>query len=692
MNRGRLALLILLLAILAAGFWSYRGVTDSLREIRAASLTALLDTQVEALDVWITEQQHDAEQSAADARLRRQVATLLEIGRGGDAQRLRRASARQALLDLLLRPDSSAVAAHVIDPQGRVVASRHDDYTGRRLTPQAMQLVAPVLRGQTRFVYPHRETESILEPESVAFDRPLVWIETPIKGDDGGIVAALGLGYFANQRFADILKAARPGKSGETYAFDGAGVMLTESRYLKEAAALGLLEAGAQGSAIGALHVREPPLAPEADLPGEASALSSLSPPSPLGRPLTRLAARAIGARFEPQPQGRSGVLLDPYRNYLGREVIGAWRWLARYDMGIALELDAGEAYAPLRYLDVGVAAVLTLMTLVWFSAFVPPAALLGRLRERAGLRSVGPYRLLRQIGEGAISTVYLARHRLLQRPVAVKLLKPQSTTDEWTARFRREVQLASELRHPNTIAIYDYGEAPGGILYYAMEYLEGLSLADLVERYGPQPAPRAAYLLRQVCASLAEAHGRGLVHRDIKPQNIMACRMSGQGDVAKVLDFGLVKRIDTTDTRDLTGSLHILGTPLYMAPERLRDPGAADARSDVYSLGAVGFHLLTGRRLFETGSDHDLTYRILHAPPPRAAEYAPGPVPPDLDDLLARCLAKEPANRPQSVTEVADLLDRVLAANPWTQRQIDAWWRRHWVDAAHPERRIVAQ
>jgi serine/threonine-protein kinase len=676
MNRARLALLLLLLALLLAGLWTYRNVAGSLRELRAANLTTLLDTQVEALDLWIAEQLHEARQWAADPRVRRRLdAVMGSAARDGTAAK--DSPEYQTLLELLLPPQGRAVAAHVIDARGHIVVSRHSGHLGRSVTPEMMQRLAPVLRGESRFIPPQNESAPVVEPESVAFDQPLVWMETPVRNAEGKIVAVLGLGYLANQAFADVLKAARPGRTGEAYAFDADGIMLSETRYLREAAQRGLLAAGAGDSSILALQVRDPSLGTD---PAPAA--------RPQTRPLTRLAAAAIAARHQAQRAERAGLLLEPYRNYLGEEVIGAWRWLARHDMGVALEMAAAEAYAPLHYLNTGLAAVLALIALVWLSAFVSLDRLTGRQRGRHALRSIGPYRLLRTIGEGAISTVYLARHRLLKRAVAVKVLKPQSTTEEWTARFQREVQLASTLRHPNTIAIYDFGQGPGGTLYYAMEFLEGLALSELVEHYGPPPAPRTAHLLRQVCASLAEAHGRGLVHRDIKPQNIMVCRVAGQNDVVKVLDFGLVKQLDASDTRDLTGSLRILGTPLYMAPECIRDPGKVDARSDLYSLGAVGYYLLTGRRLFETENAHDLTYQILHAPPPRASSHAA--VPRELDELLLRCLAKDPDARPASAAEMGEALERILADHPWTTRQMDEWWRLHWVDASHPERRLV--
>jgi serine/threonine protein kinase len=282
----------------------------------------------------------------------------------------------------------------------------------------------------------------------------------------------------------------------------------------------------------------------------------------------------------------------------------------------------------------------------VWLSGFLPPQ-LLAELAPPTGpgADSSAPTGLIRQIGEGALANVYLAQHRMLKRPAAVKVLKPQTTSDEWTARFQREVQLASQLGHPNTITIYDYGIGPGGEFWYAMEYLEGLALSDLVERYGPLPPSRAAWILRQACASLWEAHAHGLVHRDIKPQNIMLCDIHGERDVVKVLDFGLVKQMSGEQTRDLTSTLRILGTPLYMSPERIRHPGDADVRADIYALGAVGYHLLTGRRLFETETEHDLIYQVLHVVPPLASESAPYPVPVELDALIGRCLEKDPTS-----------------------------------------------
>ena len=345
-------------------------------------------------------------------------------------------------------------------------------------------------------------------------------------------------------------------------------------------------------------------------------------------------------------------------------------------DMGLAIELSEDEAYAPLSYLNLAFAVVLAMLSAAAVAVLWSVYSV-GRLRREAGEpRLIGQYQLEREIGEGGMARVYLARHALLKRPTALKLLKPHLASDEIVARFEREVQLASQLVHPNTIEIYDYGRTRDGLFYYVMEYLEGESLDRLVAAHGPMPAGRAIHVLKQVCAALREAHGRGLVHRDIKPQNIMLCERAGEHDVVKILDFGLVKDVHGRQSRDITQFQRLVGTPLYMAPERMRNPGDADARSDIYSIGAVGFFLLTGRDLFESGGEHDLTYHVLHTPARRPSEFVPG-VPGQLDDLIVRCLAKDRTERPHDVLVVLALLEALSVECSWSEREAAQWHRR---------------
>jgi serine/threonine-protein kinase len=374
---------------------------------------------------------------------------------------------------------------------------------------------------------------------------------------------------------------------------------------------------------------------------------------------------------------GEQGMVLEPFVNVRGEEVIATWRMLPAYGVGLAIKLSAAEAYAPLRFLRIAFGAVFGALVIAAAAALASALKMMQMHRELGSARRVGAYVLGRRIGEGGMANVYIARHDLLKRPTAVKLLKPARATDEMVARFEREVQLASSLAHPNTVEIFDYGRTADGLFYYAMEYLDGVTAADLVARDGCVPVARAVHLLRQLCSGLAEAHAKGLVHRDVKPENVMVCRRGGEYDVVKILDFGLVKSIATPHSRDLTRSLRILGTPLYMAPERLRNPADVDARADIYAVGALAYLMLTGRKLFEAPDDLALTTRILNEEPARVAEVAPQPVPSELDILVAACLEKKREDRPQRVSDLVEAFEALAAEIPWTQREAAEWWAR---------------
>jgi len=231
-------------------------------------------------------------------------------------------------------------------------------------------------------------------------------------------------------------------------------------------------------------------------------------------------------------------------------------------------------------------------------------------------------------------------------------------------ARFEREVQLASQLSHPNVVEIYDYGRSTDGLFYYAMEYLDGVNLGELVAREGAIPVPRAIRILHQVCTGLGAAHAAGLVHCDIKPENVMVTPRGNEPDTVKILDFGMVKKVDTEHSRDLTRGLRIFGTPLYMAPERLRNPSDVDARTDIYALGAVAFFMLSGRKVFESSDDLELTSRILNEEPPRVSQAAPQPIPVELDLLVQACLEKRREDRPQRIGDLIEALDALAAEN----------------------------
>jgi eukaryotic-like serine/threonine-protein kinase len=304
-------------------------------------------------------------------------------------------------------------------------------------------------------------------------------------------------------------------------------------------------------------------------------------------------------------------------------------------------------------------------------------ARTLSRLRRQvAEARQFGQYRLRRRLGVGGMGEVYLAEHQLLKRPCALKLIRTDDATDpQAIARFECEVRLTATLSHPNTVEIFDYGRAEDGTYYYVMEYLPGLSLAELVERSGPLPPARVVYLLRQVCGALREAHAAGLIHRDIKPSNIIAARRGGMDDVAKLLDFGLVRRATTVRTAHLSAEGQVFGTPLFMSPEQATASAELDERSDIYSLGAVAYYLLTGRPPFEGGNG--IVVMLAHARDPVVppSRVRPG-IPEDLERVVSRCLAKDAAERYTDAASLERALGECACAGNWDHDQAALWWR----------------
>jgi eukaryotic-like serine/threonine-protein kinase len=299
--------------------------------------------------------------------------------------------------------------------------------------------------------------------------------------------------------------------------------------------------------------------------------------------------------------------------------------------------------------------------------------------------RRLGQYVLEDKIGEGGMGEVYRARHGMMRRPSAIKLLRGNRASEGALRRFEREVQLTARLTHPNTITLFDYGRTRDGVFYYAMELLDGANLQRIVEVSGPMPAARVARLLTMACGALSEAHGVGLVHRDIKPANLMLCRQGGEHDVLKLLDFGLVKELSVEGEAQLTGVSTLLGTPQYMAPESILQPDGADARADIYALGAVAYYLLAGTEVFTGKSVLELCIQHLHqAPESLTARGVVVPAP--LEALVLACLDKDPSRRPQTAVELRKLLE-ACAIPPWTSEDARTWWHHHERALAAPPR-----
>jgi serine/threonine-protein kinase len=316
------------------------------------------------------------------------------------------------------------------------------------------------------------------------------------------------------------------------------------------------------------------------------------------------------------------------------------------------------------------------LMLLIGAGVTVYATHIINALRVEAfEARQLNQYQLKGRIGAGGMGVVYLAEHQLLKRPCAIKLIAPDRAGEpKALARFEREVRTTARLSHPNTVEIYDYGRTDDGTLYYVMEFLSGLSLADLVERHGPLPPGRVIFLLRQACGALAEAHAVGLVHRDLKPANIFAARRGNLHDFVKLLDFGLVLPRPDPSTAEPSRDNHIVGSPLYMAPEQATGAERPDARADLYSLGAVAYYLLTGRAPF-IGSTAMAVLIVLARDPVEPPSRHRPELPPDLERIVLRCLAKSPADRYPDATALDRELAGCAAAADWDFARAADWW-----------------
>lgn len=664
--------IVAFLALVALGVFLKNTVGAAMRREAASVVTTLLNTQTVALRIWFNAQEAKALAVTRDPHVRDYVMELLTLHNRPDSspRSLLDSPALQGLRESMTpflethRLDSFAV----ITPERVVLACPYDEVIGkpapasdgRRMT------LEKALAGQATIMPPFKST--IMVPDidgEIRAGVPVLHVAAPVFDADDRVVALFLLLMHPEGDFSRVLAAGRTGTTGETYAFDGSGLMISESRYDDQLKQLGLLVDAPGSRAVMNLELRDPGV----DMTrGLRPALRRQE------QPLTRMAQDAL--------KGNSGVDVEGYRSYRGVPVIGAWTWFSDYDIGLATEVEYGEAYQPLtvlRRLYVGLFVLLVIGVIAVF-VFSIIAARSSREARRAVVqaRKLGQYTLDEKVGAGGMGTVYRAHHAMLRRPTAVKLLDVERMTHESIIRFEREVDLTSQLNHPNTISVYDFGRTPEGVFYYAMEYLDGMDLQNLVDRFGEQPEARVIHILLQVCGSLTEAHEAGLIHRDIKPANIILNRRAGLCDFVKVLDFGLVKAVGSESTLNLTGVDSWVGTPMYASPESIAHPETIDARSDLYSVGAVGYYLVTGKPLFSAHSFVEICRLHLEVLPEPPSRLAKAPLSADFEAVLMACLAKDPNERPATAAELARRLAACASADSWTEEDGQHWWDSH--------------
>lgn len=648
------------------GLFLRNAVEKALQDDLRADLQAILDTDVTALRIWLRSQEQIASGVARDPQFREQVLSLVDMASRPDATKSRLVESPE--MERLRGELEPILAGHrmngflVIDRSRRVIGSKRDDAVWLSADEEESRLaIQRAFEGKTGVTRP-RKSQIVLEDQrgQLRSGVPTMFAFAPVKSADGSIKAALGLRIPPGAEFTEILQVARAGSTGETYAFDRHGLLLSESRFDQQLREIGLLTEDADSMLN--VTLRDPGV----DL---TAGQRTKTPRSE--QPLTELATGAVA--------GQSGSNMVGYRDYRGVQSVGAWTWLEDYEFGVGTEVNADEAFYPLRLLRTTFWSMFAMLGAASGAIFVFSIinARLNRDARRAALeaKQLGQYTLDEKLGEGGMGVVYRGHHAMLHRPTAIKFLHVDKTNDQSVARFEREVKMTSQLVHPNTISIYDYGRTPEGIFYYAMEYLDGLNLEQLVKQFGPQSDGRTAHILRQICGSLAEAHGIGLIHRDIKPANIMLMLRGGIPDFVKVLDFGLVKALDADQQSHLTSAGGMTGTPLYLPPEAITAPEEVDARSDIYAIGAVGYFLLTGTPVFDGRNVLEIVRQHAESTPEPPSRRRGRLVTAELERLLLRCLAKRKEDRPSSVEELDEEL-QACCAGQWLRADALHWWQ----------------
>ncbi len=656
---------VILLSIV--GFTVSNAIETTIKENVRSGLQTLVTVETEMLRKWFGVQESTAEALANDAQIRQHIYQLID--QFDDASASDGGVLDSDLHKQLASELGPAMSSHdyagflVADKSKRIVSSSYPALIGQREIPEYDALLDRALNGETLVSPPFPSVVMMKGLDGrPRMGLPAMFVCAPVRDPSFQVVGVLALQIPPEREFTQILQLGQVGPSGETYAFDADGMMVSNSRFDDDLILLGLLPDQPHSRSMLQLRVRDP----------GADMTAGFRPNIRRSElPLTKMAAAAI--------KGGPGYDVDGYRDYRGVPVIGAWSWLPKYGIGLATEVDTAQAFRPLVILRRTFFIIYSLLVISAVAIFVF-TVIVARLQRKAReavveAQQLGQYTLEEKLGEGGMGIVYKGRHSMMRRPTAIKLLHSDKVNETTISRFEREVQITCQLNHFNTIAIYDYGRTPEGVFYYAMEFLDGIDLQALVNQYGPQPEPRVIHILTQICNSLYEAHSKGLVHRDIKPANVMLNRRGCEPDVIKVLDFGLVKTIDQQSEGE-DGSL--AGTPLYMSPEAIQAPMSVDARSDIYAVGAVGYFLLTGEPVFEADNLAQLCQKHIDETPLPPSRRGNTTVSSQLEDAILSCLEKSRAKRPQTSRDLAQLIARCQQADRWTIEDGDRWWGRH--------------
>lgn len=654
------AAIILVVPLLSLLSKSNQRISQGFQESQVAVVRASLSDAVNRLLQWSNRQTVTAQSWAAHPELLKPIQSLVDDANQGKQRRelLLANPARQTIDRVMTALGGDDLRYVFWDRAGTTLASWQADGgdVGYPVTTQGSFELGRALAGQTVIHHPDRllDTTEGFQPETL---EPVMWLLTPVLDEQGKTMAVMLIRKpeFFDQ-FNQILHESCLSATGETYAVDSQGVLRSSVRHTPFLRQAGIIPADATTAAT---HLR-------IGTPGGPLLEKQLSRTQFQVLPLTIAASHLV--------QHENGHSSVPYRDYRGEEVIGAWQWVPELDLGIISEFPSEIAFAPLRLLR-WTLFFLSGVTLV--TAVACGQMLSCFLRGRTSVESTafGQYEILEQLGSGGMGVVYRAKHQWLKRQAALKVIRPDQLSDEMMLRFDREVQQAARLCSPHSVSVFDYGWTDQRLAYCAMELLSGMTMHHAVQRSGPQPPGRVIHFLIQLCDSLAEAHGLGLVHRDVKPRNIMISFHCSRKDWAVLFDFGLAKPMQPDGDVFMTRERIWAGTPMFMAPERFRNPAVLDPRSDLYSLGAVAYFMLAGVEPFSEIDPSGMFELILSSHPEPLDERLNQPELKALAELIQCCMEKDPADRPQSADELQAALMPLSSRYPWDREQAKRWW-----------------
>ncbi len=644
------------------GWWTYRQVDSMIQRSIRNELKGVVDSVALSADRYLNDKAELIESWSRQPSL---VVAIEELNALVDenvpVEQLRSANQIDRIETQLVELSGSDDVKFVVwNKSFRTIASWSVDRMdiGNPVHPTGAGNLARVMAGETVVFGPERLGQNIagFTPET---SRPVMAFIVPIRDSSGRVIASMlirGLSLF--ETFDQIFSDGTLSDRVDIYAVNRDGTMLTESRHARTLAMRSELEVGPDDIAA-SLRVADP---------GELIDAGSAASIQRRIRPVTIAAAGLMNQT--------SDLRINPYRNYAGQDVVGSWRWLSRWEMGVIVEQTSLQAFAPARVVRFSFLLLGSLLSLTAFLAATKIAKT--STAEHAAIHPLSRYDILEPLGSGGMGVVFRAHHKQLGRDAAMKVLRGDRQNQEDRLRFDREVRLAASLSNPHCVQIYDYGHSDQGEAFCVMQFLKGLTLQEVVSRSSHQPIGRMLFIIRQICDALAKAHSLDLLHRDVKPQNVMLSLDPSVGDWAVIFDFGLAKPLQPDSGLYQTSETIWSGTPMYMAPERFRQPGVMDPRSDIYSVGCVAYYLLSGRPPFIESDPESLFALILSEHPIGISIHRGEEVPADVNEWVMKCMAKRADDRFKTIEEASRVLDRLRVAYPWSVDEARVWWDVH--------------